>query len=42
MQKKDLPFDRTKHGMRLIREHTEAEGFPNCDFWYLMENDAEN
>ena len=19
----------------------EAEGFPDCDFWYLMENDAE-
>lgn len=30
-----------RYGMRLIREHTEAEGFPDCDFWYLMENDAE-
>ena len=29
------------YGMRLIRRHTEAEGFPACDFWYLMENDAE-
>ena len=29
------------YGMRLIRQHTEAEGFPDCDFWYLMENDAE-
>ncbi len=30
-----------RYGMRLIREHTEAEGFSDCDFWYLMENDAE-
>ena len=30
-----------RYGMRLIREHTEAEGFPDCNFWYLMENDAE-
>lgn len=30
-----------RYGMRLIREHTEAEGFPDCDFWYLMENEAE-
>ena len=30
-----------RYGMRLIREHTEADGFPDCDFWYLMENDAE-
>ncbi len=30
-----------RYGMRLIREHTEAEGFPDCDFWYLMENDTE-
>ena len=30
-----------RYGLRLIREHTEAEGFPDCDFWYLMENDAE-
>lgn len=30
-----------RYGMRLIREHTEAEGFPNCDFWYLMADDAE-
>ncbi len=30
-----------RYGMRLIRRHTEAEGFPDCDFWYLMENDAE-
>ncbi len=30
-----------RYGMRLIREHTEAEDFPDCDFWYLMENDAE-
>ena len=30
-----------RYGMRLIREHTEAEGFPDCDFWHLMEDDAE-
>ena len=30
-----------RYGMRLIREHTEAEGFPCCDFWYLLEDDAE-
>jgi len=30
-----------RYGLRLIRRHTEAEGFPDCDFWYLMENDAE-
>ena len=30
-----------RYGMRLIREHTEAEGFPDCDFWYLMADDAE-
>lgn len=30
-----------RYGLRLIRQHTEAEGFPDCDFWYLMENDAE-
>ena len=30
-----------RYGIRLIREHTEAEGFSNCDFWYLMDNDAE-
>ena len=29
-----------RFGMRLIREHTEAEGFPDCDFWYLMADDA--
>lgn len=29
-----------RYGMRLIRKHTEAEGFPECDFWYLMEDDA--
>lgn len=28
-----------RFGLRLIREHTEAEGFPDCDFWYLMESD---
>ena len=28
-----------RYGMRLIREHTEAEGFSDCDFWYLMEDD---
>ena len=28
-------------GLRLIRKHTEAEGAPDCDFWYLMESDAE-
>ena len=28
-------------GKRLIREHTEAEGFPDCDFWYLMADDEE-
>ncbi len=31
-----------RYGLRLIREHAEAEGFPDCDFWYLMENDADN
>ena len=30
-----------RYGMRLIREHTEAEGFADCDFWYLMADDAE-
>ena len=30
-----------RYGMRLVREHTEAEGFSDCDFWYLMENDVE-
>lgn len=30
-----------RYGLRLIRRHTEAEGFPDCDFWYLMENDVE-
>ena len=30
-----------RYGMRLIREHTEAEDFDSCDFWYLMENEAE-
>ena len=30
-----------RYGLRLIREHTEAEGFPDCDFWYLMADDAE-
>ena len=30
-----------RYGMRLLRKHTEAEGFPDCDFWYLMENDTE-
>ena len=30
-----------RYGMRLVREHTEAEGFPDCDFWYLMEDDAQ-
>jgi hypothetical protein len=29
-----------RYWLRLIRKHTEAEGFPDCDFWYLMENDA--
>ena len=28
-----------RYGMRLVREHTEAEGFSDCDFWYLMEDD---
>ena len=30
-----------RYGLRLIRRHTEAEGFSDCDFWYLMDNDAE-
>ena len=30
-----------RYGIRLVRKHTEAEGFSDCDFWYLMENDAE-
>ena len=30
-----------RYGLRLIRKHTEAEGAPDCDFWYLMESDAE-
>ena len=30
-----------RYGMRLVRAHTEAEGFADCDFWYLMESDAE-
>ena len=30
-----------RYGMRPIREHTEAEGFPDCDFRYLLEDDAE-
>ena len=25
-----------KFGLILIREHTEAEGFEKCDFWYLF------
>ena len=29
-----------RYGMRLIRKHTEAEGFPDCDFWYLMADDT--
>ncbi len=28
-----------KHGMRLIRTHTEAEGAKDCDFWYLFGNE---
>ena len=30
-----------RYGLRLVRAHTEAKGFPDCDFWYLTENDAE-
>ena len=30
-----------RYGLRLIRRHTEAEGFPDCDFWYLMADDEE-
>ena len=30
-----------RYGLRLVRAHTEAEGYPDCDFWYLMETDAE-
>ena len=30
-----------RYGLRLIRLHTEAEGFPDCDFWYLMADDEE-
>lgn len=28
-----------RYGMRLIREHTEAEGARACDFWYLAAED---
>ncbi len=30
-----------RYGLRLIRRHTAAEGFPDCDFWYLMADDEE-
>ncbi len=30
-----------RYGLRLVRRHTEAEGFPDCDFWYLMADDEE-
>lgn len=30
-----------KYGMKLIRTHTEAEGYSDCDFWYLNANSVE-
>lgn len=30
-----------KYGLKLIRTHTEAEGYSDCDFWYLNKDSEE-